>query len=103
MNNEYLLYVQCCLGFRVYFLLKEIITNFYMYSIFPVETWVCGCLYFTACCFKLTSHFRIVVLQNYFFVLHPLSAPLEITVLPLKVVGAKWEIIVQLMEYSKIS
>ena len=42
--------------------------------------------------FKAASRFRIVVLQNYFSVLYPLSAPLEITVLPLKVSwDAKWE------------
>jgi hypothetical protein len=36
-------------------------------------------------CYRLfSSSFRIVVVLNQFFVLHPLSVPHEITVVPLK-------------------
>ena len=53
---------------------------------------------------SISFRFRIVVGRNYFSILHTLSAPREITVLPLQKMGeGKRAILTYWMMYSKIS
>ena len=75
------------------------------YIIFPVE--IMGCVAtpsFSLLMLFFLIAFRIIVRQNYFFVLYALSVPYEITVLPLKITwDSEWGNQTYLMMYSTIS
>jgi len=93
------------LPIRVYFFFIRNHTYFILrYYRVPVEVLGCVCRWLTCYHDNFSSIFRNVMLHNYFFVPYPLSAPDEITVLPLKQTGEQpWAILTYLTMYSKNS